>query len=832
MQKRTLAAAALAALAVAPAAQAKTMVNVVPHGQSEPGATWLGTPGLLPIDAQARMYDRLTPLFRKVTAAQLTPSADGSGYFKSAALKPENDPSFISSEVISGTAPGAGAVSARLKRDQYGVPYIFSDTDAGATFASGYVAAADRGLLISQARTAGVAALIDLPGAPSINLILGLYAYKPTQQVMDAAEKAQTKSIEAQGAQGRQLLSDIDIYIAGANAYYAAHAPDTKPLGRIDIYAANAVKGQFLGQGGGAEVANAELLDTLDGSLGHKRGDAAWTDLRAANDPETDVTTTRRATYQKAVKLHKARGLVRLRHGSFRSSTPDLPGASASTAANHPTQHLASNILIASGRRSTTGAPMFAGGPQIGYHYPGLTMEEQIVSPSKRVRGVTSPPYPGYMLIGSGDDYAWTLTSASSDIIDTYAETLCGGSKAKYRYKGKCRKMQRIDAGTISKGGKTVAFKFPQTVHGPVVGYARTKRGKLVAISQKRSTRGRETVDQLFNQDLTYGRVKDAASFIKAAGKSPQTFNSFYANKTQSAFFTSGRLPLRPKGVSPDLPTDGRGAYEWKGVLSNKRHPQVTNPKSGYIVNWNNKPAKGWPASDERFGNEGGPQRSGLLQAELNRRGKQTLASVLDAENAGATEDVRAGRFFTTLRLVLGKTKAPSQRAVQALRVLGKWHSAGGSRVDANGDGKIDDPGATVIDAAWRDLTNAGLCERLGKRACRALQQRISRYDAPPGGQYSGWHQYMDKDLRTLLHRRVKGRYQLRYCGKGHLKRCSKDLWKGLDRAANTLTKRYGADTAKWLKPAATSEYTPIPLIKFQYTNRPTGIHQVMTFGP
>ncbi len=835
MQKRTVALAALTALAVmpAPAAQAKTQLNVIPWGQSEPGVNWTGTPGLLPNDTQARMYDRLTPLFRRVTNAQLVPSADGSGYFKDATLKREDDPSYVSSEVVSGTAPGFGTVSARLKRDQYGVPYIFSDTDAGATFASGYVAAEDRGLLIKQARSGGVAALIDLPNAPAINLILGLYDYKPSPAVLARAERTQTKGIEAQGARGRQLLSDIDVYVAGINAWFAEHDPSVKPLGRIDLYAINAVKAQFLGEGGGAELDNANLLSALDASLGRRRGDAAWTDLRATNDPDTTTTTTRRAHWQPAVPLKRAKGLVRLRRNSFRSSVPPLPGASAAAAASaRPREHLASNILIASGRRSSTGSPLFAGGPQIGYNYPGLTYEEQLVSPSKRVRGATSAPFPGYMLIGSGENFAWTLTSAGADIVDTYAERLCGGSRTRYRYKGRCRRMTQVDAGTIAKNGKTVRFRYPQTVHGPVKGYARTRGGRLVAITTRRSSRGREAVDLLFNQDLTNGKVTDAKSFIRAAGRSPQTFNSFYANATQAAFFTSGRLPLRPRGVSPDLPVDGSGRYEWRGVLPNARHPQVTNPRSGYIVNWNNKPARGWPASDERFGNEGGPQRVDLLDHELDSRRDHTLASVLDAENAGATEDVRAQRFFDTLRYALGVTRAPSKRAEDTLQVLQAWNSSGGSRVDTDGDGKIDSPGATVMDTAWRGITDAGLCRRLGRSGCRALQARISRYDTPPGGQYSGWHQYMDKDLRTMLHFRVRGRYRLRYCGNGNLKRCSQDLWRAIDRAGATLTRRYGPDTSTWLEPAAKITYSPVPLIPMQYTNRPTGIHQVMTFGP
>ena len=79
------------------------------------------------------------------------------------------------------------------------------------------------------------------------------------------------------------------------------------------------------------------------------------------------------------------------------------------------------------------------GGPQIGYFYPGLTYEIDMHAPGLQWRGATSAPFPGYLLIGRGEDFATTLTSASGDIIDQYAERLCGGSDRKYLYKGKCR---------------------------------------------------------------------------------------------------------------------------------------------------------------------------------------------------------------------------------------------------------------------------------------------------------------------------------------------------------------------------------------------------------
>jgi acyl-homoserine lactone acylase PvdQ len=839
--RRALALATVMLGVLAPAATAATTLNVIPHGQWEPGVSWGSTPGMLPAQTQAQMYDRLTPLFRDVTDAQLVPSTDGSGYYKSAALLPENDPSFLLTENVAGAAPGVGAVSARIKRDAYGVPHVYSDTDPGVIFGAGYVVAEDRNLLLDQARFNGVAGLIDVPGVPAIQLLLGLYSYKPSAKVVKDATALQTKNIEAQGAQGRQLLSDIDVYLAGINLWYSQNRPSAPKFTRTDIYAINAVKSQFLGQGGGEEVANGLFLDALRSKLGTTRGNEAYEDLRGRYDPETATTTTKSFPYQTNVSVAKPHGLVRIENGSFRSAAIKLPASTRSAAAvgasvDHPygPPQLASNILIASGKASPTGSPLFVGGPQIGFNYPGLTLEMELESPSIHVRGATSAPFPGYMLIGRGQDYAWTLTSADGDIIDTYAEQLCGGSKVRYSYKGKCRAMESVDAGTISKGAKSVHVTFRRTVHGTVIGYAKVRgSNKLVALAQRRSSYGRETVDQLFFQQMTYGRAHSAADFINAASKTPQTFNSFYASATQSAFFTSGLLPLRPKGVNPDLPVNGDGRYEWTGFLAATKHPQVVDPASGYIVNWNNKPAKDFPASDSRW-NEQSLQRQLLLQGELNRRPQQTLSTVLAAANAAATEDVRIVELWPTLSKVLAKGKAPSARAAQLRDLLQRWHDAGGSRRDADRDGKIDDPGVPILDAAWKGMADAAMCDRLGTALCNQLAGRVARFDQPPGGQYGGWHQYMWKDLRSLLGQKVAGAYHLRYCGDGKLSTCSKELWAALDAAGKRLAAQQGPDPNAWRAPEAKEQITfaPLPLITMQYTNKPTGIHQVMQFGP
>ena len=132
------------------------------------------------------------------------------------------------------------------------------------------------------------------------------------------------------------------------------------------------------------------------------------------------------------------------------------------------------------------------------------------------------------------------------DVIDDYVETLCGGSDTKYMYKGKCLDMGFVNAGVI-KGTPDQPVTFHQTVHGPVIGYA-TVKGVRVAISQKRSSYGKDVLWQLPFEDLTVGRVHNAKQFMKSMQQSPFTFNSGYADDRNIAMYSTGFYPLRPEG--------------------------------------------------------------------------------------------------------------------------------------------------------------------------------------------------------------------------------------------------------------------------------------------
>ena len=577
--------------------------------------------------------------------------------------------------------------------------------------------------------------------------------------------------LKSLGKEGKKVLADIDTYLEGINHWYDLNSPATADFTRNDIYSLNALKGQFLGEGGGDEANRTSFLSGLQGKLGTKKGAKVFDDLRQFKNKGVPTSVDGKFPYGKRLLPNKATpGNVIIDHDSY-VETPAVEDREGELA---PSPVQASNTLMITKNKSATGNPLMVGGPQIGYFDPGLTYEIDMDAPGLTWRGATSAPFPGYLLIGRGEDFATTLTSASGDIVDQYAETLCGGSDTKYKYKGKCKNMKTFDAGTLN--GDPVVFN--TTVHGPVTGYA-TVDGRKVAISSKRSSFGEDVTDLLFNRRISNGQVHDPKSFFTAASKTPQTFNSFYIDHKNVAVYTAGKLPMRAKGVDPGLLTKGTGKYEWKGFLDRSGHPQGVNPKDGTMTNWNQVTALGFGSADDQWGRAGSAERNDLLDenlARLQENGKWTMAQVASAMNAGATQDIRAIDTVPLLAELLEGSDAPSARAQQMLDLMVQWNEDGGSRLDLDNDGEIDAPGAAVMDGSWTNMANAFMQPRLGVALSDELNGLFRRFDQPPSGQYSGWYQYFDRDVNALLGNDVPSPFRVSYCGKGDLERCQTNI--------------------------------------------------------
>jgi len=800
-------AAVLAALAAfAPSAHAvrdfsSTARNIIPSGQ------WGGVPPVPQADSQAELYDGLTPLFDDIS------NKDLNHYFKSEKLGTKGQGPLKREPV-----PRKGV---RIIRDRFNVPHVYGRSNDDVTWGAGWALAHDRELLLEQARYNARVAVIDAPGETAIDLIVGLKTFVPSAQTEREVQKEVAK-LERYGKPGRLLLHDIDLFVKGINAYYKSAGAKHKPWTRRDVIALNAVKSELFGEGGGAEVESAEFLNGLQTSLGADCGYSVWHDLRKRQDPETPVSIPGNFPYAPLPATRSGNMIVD--NGSFQPIP--TPTAATAGAARELRGH-ASNVLMVAGKRSRSGHALFVGGPQIGYFYPGLTLEMDLHGPGWSARGATSAPFPGYILIGRREDFVWTLTSAGADIVDNYVETLCDGSDTKYMYRGKCRSMTPFNAGSI--GGQAVTFN--RTVHGPVTGYA-TVGGTRVAISQQRSSYMRDAQCNLLFKDATENKIKSPKTFFKSAALSPFTFNVAYADNKHIATYSAGRLPLRNPHVDPRLPTKGTGEFEWTGFLSANAHAHQADPKTGLLVNWNNKPAPNWGSADDNWA-YGSVYRSQMLVDNLAEKKRHTLASVTGAMNAAATQDFRSVVLTPLLDKVLAGSTPPSARAGQMLAALDTWRTGGSSRLDVNLDGKGDaGAGPAIWDALYPVLADAVLAPQLGPQNSE-LSSLVGRLNAPSTGFQDGRIWILDKDLRGLLGEPLKAPYHTKFCGSGDKAACQATIWQAFQQAGDQIAAAQGSDVAGWFMDANAERIKFAPGLlqtTIRYTNRPSGIQQVISF--
>jgi acyl-homoserine lactone acylase PvdQ len=757
---------------------------------------------------QLPLYDALTPLRGNVTQDDIE-----------RLFLPENfEPVGPVREEQTGR-PGL-----RLVYDDYGIPHIYGDTRADVAFGAGWTTARDRGLLIQLGRGPSRVAVADVPGINAFGLVTSGQSFVPSPETEALVTRQRELLVERFGDKGRQILADAQAYADGMNAYWQAHNINQPPATVNDVIAVTAFIGSIFGAGGGGEAGNAELLGKLQAELGPLRGHQAWDDVMLADDPEAPTTIDRPFRYG-PLTGGKVRGSVVLDPGSIESVNPRQPaagaGAGAADAAAAPARQRASNFLVASPQRSATRNSLAVMGPQLGYYYPEIVQQVDLHGPGIQAQGAAVPGLAMYILIGRTRDYAWSLTSAGHDVRDVFAERLCepdGSAPTRasthYEFKGACRPFEDFTAGVLA--GQTLSYK--TSVHGPVIGTA-TVDGRPYALSRRRSTFGRDGLNLAALKDMTDGRASTPRRFWRTANQFEFTFNWAYASRRATAFFSSARLPKRAAGLDRRLPTLGTGRYEWRGYLSERQHPHDVSGPGGLLLNWNNRSAPGFMhGDDEPYGS--------VHRVELFDRFPQRvrLTDVAGIMNRAATEDVRAPVWPVVSRL-LRAGPAPDARAQQVVDLLDDWVERDAPRLDADNDGLYDDAGPTLLDAVWRPIANAVMQPVFGD-----LLDDLNTVRSLNG---QNGHSYVDKDLRTMLGDRVRGRFNLRYCGNGSLADCRSSLWTAVSEAADELAARLGPDPAQWRTTAARTGFVPglIPNT-MRATNRPT-FQQVLEFaGP
>ncbi len=783
-----------------------------------------------------------------------------------------------------------------------GVPHIYGRTRYGALFGEGYTTAEDRLLAADVLRRVGRANLTALVGTAGLprdqvgiaaapysdadldNQVKQLERSGPEGKAIVADLRAYTAGFNAfidKTAQDPSLLP----------AEYQLLGQKPVPWTPGDTIAVAAVVGSIFGKGGGTEVRNACGLAAMTAATGSATAARkVFDDLHFVDDPAAPTTSTHDTPYDtnlgpvdpQAVPALDCAAMTpagatvapvssRVLAGVTSYAAPDAasPGAAAvSTAVAAPTTRAAavaevmslaadpadgtasmSNALLVSGAHTQTGKPIAVFGPQVGYNVPGLLMEKDVHGPGIDARGVGFVGADLYVQLGRGTDYAFSATSSGADNVDSFVLKLCdpsGGAATTtsegYERKGKCVAIQTFDHETIAPDGTTYTWHVERSPdYGPIVQRGRLATGEPIAVAQKRSTYGDELGSAVGFKRLNDPKYMKGGydAFREAAHGIDYTFNWFYVDATTIGYQHSGKVPLRAKGVDPDLPTIGDGTHDWKGYLPGADQPWEVNPGSGFLTSWNNQQAPGFRPSDAQW-SYGPVHRVTLLNERLaklvaTKNRKIVPADVVNAMGDAGTVDLRAEQVLPLLLRVMTGDSAPADDRLLALRKeLGIWVKDGGHRKDTNGDGAYEDGGAiAVLDAWWRPLTDAIFGSAVGT-PFEALKLVVD--DSPQehkGSSFDdGSYGAVMQDLHLILGDKTTGGWKTAYCGRtasapASLAACRAALWSSLARAADSLTTQFSSpDPAKWVRTPADDEIRFDPLLAkvlpMRWINRPT----------
>ena len=381
--------------------------------------------------------------------------------------------------------------------------------------------------------------------------------------------------------------------------------------------------------------------------------------------------------------------------------------------------------------------------------------------------------------------------------------------------------------------------------HGPRPGRPATRASTRHAARRRAGAQALELRPRDDRPDLLPAahvrpRAQRATTSSRAAATTPQTFNSFYAVAERDRVLHDRPAAAAPQGRQPAT-CRSTAAAATSGAASCQASStrRSSTRRAGCSSTGTTSRRADFPAGDDALRERGRHVSASTCCCASSRARPSTRRRPCSAPRTRrATGDPRT-LLWPTVSAVLASGTAPSplapRCATQLDRGAARRRRAGSTR---DGDGKIDAAGQAVDGGrVGRGSPAPRSAAGSASDVCaRARDAPVRASDAPPGGQYGGWHQYMDKDLRALLGRAGRAAASgVRYCGDGDVARVrGRPVGGARQRRRAGRGAGAGDDRPGAVAPAdgedLASRRCRSPTI--QYTNRPSGIHQVMQFAP
>ncbi|MFJ6855295.1 penicillin acylase family protein [Streptomyces sp. NPDC091271] len=501
-----------------------------------------------------------------------------------------------------------------VKRDDYGIPQIYADTDSDLFRAQGFVQAQDRFWEMDVRRHMTSGRLSEMFGSGQV----GTDSFLRTLGWRKVAQKEYDEVLD------EDTKKNLQAYAEGVNAYldgkdgkdisveYAALGltNDYKPTEWTPVDSIAWLKAM-------AWDLRGNMQDEIDRSLMTSRLSAkqikdlypdypyeknkpiveqgAVSPATGKYDPEAEPTgeigsqTVEGATEGLNTQL-----------SALSESLDEIPALLGPNG-----NGIGSNSWVVSGEYTTTDKPLLANDPHLAPQLPslwyqmGLHCRQLSESCQYDTAGYTFSGMPG-VVIGHNQDIAWGFTNLGADVTDLFLEKVSADG---YQYDGKTEPFITRKETIKVAGGKSRTITVRETNNGPLVSDRSgelEKVGKKAPVTTSAPDRGDgygvslkwtalepgKSMDAVFELN----RAKDFTSFRKAAAHfEVPSQNLIYADtEGHIGYQAPGRIPVRLKGDGTTPSPGWSAAYGWeKDPIPFDELPYEYDPDRGYIVTAN-----------------------------------------------------------------------------------------------------------------------------------------------------------------------------------------------------------------------------------------------------
>ncbi len=610
-----------------------------------------------------------------------------------------------------------------ILHDTWGIPHVFSESDAGAMYGLGYATAEERGfqmtysLRIMQGRLAELLGERSRPGRNETTVD------SDRKMRTFGWERAAVRTASNLDKETRQLLQ---AYCAGVNDSFEAQvrggtlhplfaqfgiAPE--PWTPADCLLSWWHVSQFFSGDGTRE------LITWRNKENPPRGQQLppapsrlWADDSAAVVQLQEVTP----------KWLKEVEKFRIEHGLSQTGGGE-EGAKFSHA------------WVVGGTRTTTGAAVLVSDPQTPVRNPSLWMEFHICGKTFNVRGVGVPGSPG-LLIGFNRSVAWGLTALGADQADLFRLETSPDHPDQYRWETRWRGMEVRTERIKVNGGQDVELIVRDTHLGPVASAFCFRQPDDPEVALKRvplCDPDCDTIQGVFGMM----RAKSGRQFAKAlSGWRFPSAHCVYGDASGAiGYSVLGAIPVRSSLASDfegRYATEGtREEHDWQGFVPPHLLPHLMNPRDGVILSANHRAAGSFYKIPLGLstGSMGDTIRSWRLRERLAKPGAFTPQQILDVHydtvNPARRDMVRIG-----LHMRDANQSGLSEDSMKTLGVLEKWLRDGASSDLRNPGAQL----ATQLSTFFR-FVSTPLAGKYGggeSGLARFLKDATSRIEADP----------------------------------------------------------------------------------------------------